>query len=410
MQVCHLCSNSVNVYMCNVCRVLLCGKRRVGIKSNSHTYIHYMYTNHGIYSNKYNDLICINSSCKYNNYISSVMSGIVYIIYSINKQMPLELYLLIGNNEKESRSKEDINDILICIVHMYSIFNRIPINTNEIEKRLSKIFNRCIKEEYSDPARFFRNVISFMKRYEYNNYVSDIFYMHIKSIISCKGCKEKWDKSEKVSILYLKPEQSVMEYFSFKQLDTECRCGEPTRAVFTHLTNTPTVLTLRVKKPINNILGVSYIDNINMQIELPTTNSSISIHSPEHTNTFIYTTDQISTFINHSLSSGLSIPPETQINLLSKTEPDQKTNNSKEKHPYKTNKTNKHSSPALLKYTLKAVLIQQTTETGNSYGLQMNNTNTTLDTSLWDTYIDNTITKEVLFKEDIIILYYLLTK
>ena len=184
--------------------------------------------------------------------------------------------------------------------------------------RIDMLFTACCSEtehaEPQDTARFLRRVLTMCKtgndttlsmhRYPHN--LAEMFYVHMNTAVSCMKCLKHTDKREKCSVIYLKPGQSVQQYFEIKQLDKTCFCRAKkltTRSVLSSITR---VLAIRVRRMENHALGETDAFEVQTHISVPYVTSEIDSTCAVH----LCVPVDISA-LQHALSSdNISMPDE----------------------------------------------------------------------------------------------------
>lgn len=136
-----------------------------------------------------------------------------------------------------------------------------------------------------DIFKFFRHLMAQIKIYDASQHfdsVSNLFHFCIRSKILCEKCHERWDKTEKCFIVYLKPQQSIREYFSIKQLDSFCKCGAKKKTVQSAMSSIPEILTFKTKKMENPLLGSTGELGAEREIDVPYTSFAAKEGAPSH--------------------------------------------------------------------------------------------------------------------------------
>ncbi|KAI5190996.1 hypothetical protein NEMIN01_1329 [Nematocida minor] len=472
---CCICSLQENKWMCIACGLVFCGRNRHNIKGCSHAYKHFEKTQHSLFitlddfdPGNLNMLAfcCFCSvfirdeiiheifSCRYiarsgclscdsvdiekekekkscqlcrelhfnaENFTAEkrspehVLSIVQAISFCILSSGNVNIFNDLVIKESNCEFKNAVNEILAKMMSMHALRVNGYVFVDHIEELVNSSFERCDDDTQMDAARFFRNFMSLLKRIETgpaSRKISNLFYILLRSSITCGECKEKWDRSEKVCILYLKPNQTVAEYFSIKQLDKPCKCGARTKTIASCLSNIPTILAVRLKRPANFILGENACPQIERELCIPYREyerRSDAVSAQDDSSTFndtntsddetlksdLITTDLISpdvfkkmqTFFNHSsdCTQKKNAPPKEKTSFLT--------------------------------YRLKTSVVYQNNSHGGYYFTQIlderessKSDNSGLDSVRWDTYIDGEIFKAPLFKADAILLFYVRTE
>ncbi|KAI5134467.1 hypothetical protein NEAUS06_1106 [Nematocida ausubeli] len=471
---CCLCSLRKNRWLCIVCGLVFCGRQRYDMKGNSHAYKHFEGTEHSIFinlddfdpshlqmaafccycgvfiideiiyeifncryigvsgcgicpgnslnkSNKKNCSICSQkSTCmsllkspeRSSGYALAVLHGISYAILSVGS-------MCIFNNMKirdaNTEFKNMVNEMLAKMIYMHVFGKNEYIFIDQIEHAINSEFVRYEEDALVDVARFFRNCMSMLKRNERpdceEKNISNLFYILLRSSITCNVCREKWDRSEKVCILYLKPNQSISEFFSIKQLDKLCKCGAANKTVTSCLANIPSIITIRLKKPGNYILGENATSTIEKELCIPYRESE---RRSEHAQVYpqrVFENRMDEEENLHDIGSVFIsdlLPPDVFEKMKMFFVKNQTRSQKRPKSMFQQGR-----KESFLSYKLKAAVIYQNNPSGGYYFAQMldersflNNHDADIEKVLWTTFIDGKIDQLPLFKDDAILLLY----
>ncbi|KAI5130228.1 hypothetical protein NEPAR04_1956 [Nematocida parisii] len=469
---CCICSLRENRWLCITCGLVYCGGQRYNVMGNGHAHMHFERTEHSIFINlncfnpqnhemqafcsycsifmqneivykifnsRYTalsmcnectevDLIkrkeecteCTKGKLISNNpessnlpsgYVLSVIQSISYCILNMGI-IPIFDDLII--TEKNTEFKNAVNEIIAKVINMLVLEKTEYIFTDHIEDLVNSGFEPYNEDSHVDAARFFRNFMSMLKKNEMpeddEKNLTTHFYILLRSIIICNNCKEKWDRSEKLCILYLKPNQSISEFFSIKQLDKACRCGAPIKTVTSYLANIPNIMTIRLKKPTNSILGENTECKIQRTLSIPhreceKKKETISAKRPSES---LNEQGVPAPYENSHLITSRLIPQDIYCKLPSFFVKNHLGSKSISKEAFKPETKN-----SFLNYRLKAAVIYQNNTYGGYYFTQilddrvfLNNLDENVERINWITFIDGQILKLPLFKEDVVLLLY----
>jgi len=233
-------------------------------------------------------------------YMSSVLVSFSYAVYVADPLKVLDLPDLENAPCSDpARFEMELKILMLKLFCAYSCGGSAPVSPRKFAEALEKAHPMYKIGAQRDPVRFFRNLISLIKKRDEEKSapadrfadgeigpesagnrelcastaasfsLSHMFSVSVRSTILCTACKAKQDKTEHLSIVYLKPEQPVEEFFGIKQLDASCPCGAKTRTARSVLMNTPSVLTVRVRRIRNKVLGDAADVKIETAVSLP---------------------------------------------------------------------------------------------------------------------------------------------
>lgn len=363
---------------------------------------------------KYSRMLKTENEKRHPGYVLAVIHAISYCILNVGS---MHIFNDLVIRDKNHEFQNAFNEILAKMLSMHALGQNKYVFVDHIEELVNSSYDRAGEDVHMDAARFFRNFISLLKRLEKpenpSKSIAGLFSILVKSLITCGECKEKWERSEKVSILYLKPRQTVSEYFSIKQLDTECKCGAKTKTITSYLANIPSIITIRLKRPSNSILGDNVDHRIEREIHVPyresdTRNDPISAREEEyHTKPLNKSED----FMNEeSLFNSELIPLEIFEKMKSFFDKVPQTTHHQNTNPNGKKKT------SFLNYRIRASVVHQNNIDNGYYFAQIlderepsKNHTLDLESVLWNSFIDGVILRLPLFKEDSILLFYVLS-
>ncbi|KAH9387230.1 uncharacterized protein NEMAJ01_2126 [Nematocida major] len=449
---CSVCLLQENRWLCIACGLVFCGRKRHDLEGNEHAYAHFEETEHCLFVN-IDALVrrrtCIVAFCSFCgvfvldeiiNKILACQYSIISGCYACKSQesakgspdlgrkegckcfqsLRAEKYqkspgyalavihaisygiLSTGNmaifndlviKEENNEFLNSFNEILVKVFCMHALKKYEYIFVDHIEEIVNNSYERSGEAIQMDAARFFRNFLSLLKRMERTDgkkaSISGLFYVLVRSQITCGACKERWERSEKISIIYLKPRQSVSEYFSTKQLDAVCKCGAKTKIVTSCLANTPQIIAIRLKRPSNSILGNSSDHEIEKEIFIPCMEMDSRESAPQECEEMLKS-DLISSEVHNKMKD-----------LFVTTKEDDSLDE------------NANSSQRILKYTLRASVAHQNNTRGRYYFSQIlderefpKDQSVDIESVLWNTFIEGKICKLPFFKSDSTLLFY----
>ncbi|KAI5192557.1 hypothetical protein NECID01_1989 [Nematocida sp. AWRm77] len=260
------------------------------------------------------------------------------------------------------------------------------------------------EKQPQDVARFYRNLIALIKKRDEKedfSFLSDMFHLCLHSYIKCISCKDQKEKVERTSVIYLKPKQSIEEFFSIKQLDAECRCSATSRTVKTFFTEKPEVITVRMKKAENHVLGKEEFTQLEEEISVP----YVRYKGAAFFHALDYGTEERLCEISSLLSTleiDSSAVHERLLQHLTKSE--QTLADRKEDKQAVLS----HHVFLYLPYRIRAAIIYQIHHKEGVFFVQLWTEKDSLPDkdSKWTTILNGTITQEPLFFSDAILLFY----
>ncbi|OAG29982.1 ubiquitin carboxyl-terminal hydrolase 5/13 [Nematocida displodere] len=305
--------------------------------------------------------------------------------------------------------------LLFQLAHMHLSPTKFVVSIAKIKKRLAKAYPNYNYEDKNDPARCFRHIICLAKKHETPGHpVSLSRSFFIVSMVKswCPACNQAKEAKDQVFIIYLKPYQTVTEFFSVKHLNSECTCTAKPQIAQTTLLNIPRIVVVRRKRTQQHILGdrqgatidvhpvISYHIskenqkkmNLKVSTDASQRKAKKTFHDavPEIQSLF----DEL--FPNEALPS--SLLGAFYNSYTNECIPESLINQEASEDGAYTGK---------LQYTLVAAVIYQASDKGGKYFAQTWGETTPPDiTKPWTTINDEKITKEPFFHRDATLMFY----
>lgn len=457
---CCLCSNTDNRWFCLACSLVFCGRKRYSAEGNQHARVHFESTGHSIFlsidlincdkkmyiafcqlcartmhgsilecfvesryafkqasctdisnngdmlttyqgpKKKIADLL--QKSFSVHDYVFSAFQALSFALFHSD---PLSIFEIECEDTQEHA--EIALEIRNIILQFFLCFSspQVPTHIISIEKICSIILNEIPEQKKNtdiDVGAFIRTFLSFVRKRKILDSIlqfSSSFSISLRLYITCQSCKSKKEKIEQIQIIYLKREQSLLEYFSFKEFDAKCICGRDTRITRTIFSNIPCILVVKSKKVENNMLGSTEEKIPEKEISVPyilsnTKNNEDSINSTVKPN-------EISEgFFSFSISTDIPFEIREHIKRVMYAR--------REKHA-DIKKKYQQQKTGFLKYTLASFVVHQNNLAGGYYMAQTKRIDKSKEETDWDIFINSTtLLPSPFFLSDAVFLFYIL--